>query len=88
LGSALTSLKCYREAVESLAVADNLRLKLRTPRLPAEAEQYELLVESLRTEFPAFEEAWDFGARADAADFLDSVLAEKDSKAFEQNTRP
>lgn len=88
LGGALASLKSYREAVESLAVADNLRLKLRTPRLPAEAEQYELLAENLRKEFPAFEEAWDRGSQADATEFLDSLIAEKDSKVPEQNIRP
>lgn len=88
LGRTLASLRSYREAVECLAVADSLRLKLGTPRLPAEAEQYELLVESVRNDFPAFGEAWNYGVRAETTDFLDSLIAQKDSEVLEQNIRP
>jgi predicted ATPase/DNA-binding SARP family transcriptional activator len=75
LGRTLSSLKRYEKAVRCLSVADGLRCKLRTPRLPVEADSYEELLSRLRAELSSFEDVWLRAQGEEVGAFLECVIS-------------
>jgi predicted ATPase/DNA-binding SARP family transcriptional activator len=71
LGRALAGLKRPEEAVAALAVAEKLRVKLSTPRLPVEQESYQQLQQDLEEMLGEnFKDLWSQGQELEPNDFL------------------
>lgn len=58
LGRAFCALQKWQKAVRCLAVADELRSRLNTPRLPFERASYEELIDHLKFSDPDFHQTW------------------------------
>jgi predicted ATPase/DNA-binding SARP family transcriptional activator len=78
LSRTLFSLGKSEEAVRCLAVADGLRAKLKTPRLPVEAGSYQELLESLRSTTARFNEVWAGALSEDAGFYLQTIVCDAD----------